>query len=147
MNLKAHTARDVERLGQRSSGARAERCAGFCRRQVLRALDAHDALDVRDDAFPILLEIRIDLARKNVFHEAASLVLLLSHQLYPSAQPANSPQSCYSRKEDGSWTSAEATRARGAQGRTARGGEHAGCGVWADCGVRKSKAGREAILS
>ena len=100
VNLKAHAARDVERLGKGSSGAGAERCAGFCRRQILRTLDAHDALDVRDDAFPILLEIRIDLARKNVFHEAASLVLLLSHQLYPSAQPANRPQSRYSRKED-----------------------------------------------
>ena len=147
VNLKTHAARNVERLSESGSGTGAERCAGFCRRQILRTLDAHDALDVRDDAFPILLEIRIDLARKNVFHEAASLVLLLSHQLYPSAQPANRPQSRDSRKEDGSWTSAEATRARGAQGRTARGGEHAGCGVQADCGVRKSKAGREAILS
>ena len=100
VNLKTHAARNVERLSESGSGTGAERCAGFCRRQILRTLDAHDALDVRDDAFPILLEIRIDLARKNVFHEAASLVLLLSHQLYPSAQPANRPQSRDSRKED-----------------------------------------------
>ena len=165
VNLKAHAARNVERLGEGSSGAGAERCAGFCRRQVFRALDAHDALDVRNDAFPILLEIRIDLARKNVFHEAASLILLLSHQLYPSAQPANSPQLCDSRKEDESWTSAGAPAGLGggeARGRArekregtkaethgggppgereTRGTDSAGAGR-AGCGQTAGRAGR-----